>query len=140
MMIHAAAHSDAFRAIVSEGGSGQSFRDAYANNGLYDAIAGNLPVTLATALFTNTLPPPSLESEVPKIAPNAVFLVYGEKGQGGTERMPNKGFYAAAGEPKQIWEVPNGQHIAGITTEPAEYEQRVIAFFDRNLAAPRSRP
>jgi dienelactone hydrolase len=140
MMIHAAAHSDAFRAIVSEGGSGQSFRDAYANDGLFDAIAGNLPVTLATALFTNTLPPPSLESEVSKIAPKAVFLVYGEKGQGGTETRPNKGFFAAASEPKQIWEVPNGQHIAGITTAPAEYEQRVIAFFDRNLAALRSRP
>ena len=33
---------------------------------------------------------------------------------------------AAAGEPKEIWEVPNGQHIAGITTEPEEYERRVI--------------
>ena len=140
MMIHAAAHSNAFKAIVSEGGSGQSFRDAYANNGLFDAIAGNLPVTLATALFTNTLPPPSLESEVPKIAPNAVFLVYGEKGQGGSETKPNKGFYAAAGDPKQIWEVPNSQHIAGITTQPAEYEKRVIAFFDRTLVAPRSQP
>ena len=57
----------------------------------------------------------------------------GEKGQGGSETLPNKGFYAAAGEPKQIWEVPNGQHIAGITTEPAEYEQRVIGFFDKYL-------
>ena len=39
-------------------------------------------------------------------------------------------------EPKQIWEVPNGQHIAGITTEPAEYERRVIGFFDRTLLTP----
>ena len=54
----------------------------------------------------------------PKIAPNAVFLVYGEKGQNGSETKPNKLFYSAAGEPKQIWEVPNGQHIAGITTQP----------------------
>ena len=42
-------------------------------------------------------------------------------------------FYAAAGEPKQIWEVPNGQHIAGIATEPAEYERRVIAFLNGAL-------
>ena len=64
MLIHAAAHSDAFKAIVSEGGSGQSFRDGYANHGLLDAIVGDAAVTLATALFTNTLPPPSLKSEV----------------------------------------------------------------------------
>jgi hypothetical protein len=40
-----------------------------------------------------------------------VFFVYGEHGQGGSETRPNKGFYATAREPKQIWEVPNGQHI-----------------------------
>ncbi len=37
MLIHAAAHSDAFKAIVSEGGSGQSIRDGFANTGTLDA-------------------------------------------------------------------------------------------------------
>ena len=92
-------------------------------------------ITLATALFTNDLPPPSLKGEVSKIAPRAVFFVYGENGQGGSETKPNRDFYEAAREPKQIWEVPNGQHIAGITTEPAEYERRVIGFFDKYLRA-----
>ena len=100
---------------------------------------GYSPVTAATALFTSTLPPPSLKSEIAKIAPTAVFLVYGENGQGGSEAKPNKLLYAAAREPKQIWEVPNGQHIAGITTEPAEYERRVIGFFDRTLLDPNKR-
>ncbi len=136
MLIHAAAHSDGFKAIVSEGASGQSLRDGLANTGTLDAILGDSAVTLATAVFANALPPPSLKSEVAKIAPTAVFFVYGEQGQGGAEVKPNKGFYAAAREPKQIWEVPKGQHIAGITTEPAEYERRVIAFFDRSLLRP----
>jgi len=133
MPIHAAAHSDAFKAFVSEGASGQSLRDGLANGGILDSFLGGGPNTLATALFTNTLPPPSLRSEVSKIAPNAVFLVYGEKGQNGSETKPNKGFYAAANAPKEIWEVPGGQHIAGITTRPQEYERRVVAFFDRAL-------
>ena len=136
MLIHAAAHSDAFKAIVSEGASGQSVRDQFNNTSTFDAITGYAPVTAATAVFTSTLPPPSLKSEVEKIAPTAVFFVYGEHGQGGTEEEPNKRFYAAAREPKQLWEVPNGQHIAGITTEPAEYERRVIGFFDRTLLDP----
>jgi hypothetical protein len=133
MLIHAAAHNTALKAIVSEGASGQSIRDGVANAGLVEGFLTDAGGTLGTALFSSTLPPPSLKSEVAKIAPRAVFLVYGENGQNGTEKRPNRGFYAAAGEPKQLWEVPNGQHIAGITTEPAEYERRVIGFFDREL-------
>ena len=133
MLIHAAAHSTAFKAVVSEGASGQSVRDGLANGDRLDALLGGGANTLATAVFTNTLPPPSLKSEIPKIAPTALFLVYGEKGQNGSETKPNKLFYKAAREPKQIWEVPNGQHIAGITTAPAEYERNVIGFFDEHL-------
>jgi len=133
MLIHAAAHSDAFRAIVSEGASGQSIRDQLNNTSTLDAILGFSAVTAATAVFTSTLPPPSLKGEVAKLGPAAAFFVYGENGQGGSEEQPNKDFYAAARGPKQIWEVPNGQHIAGITTEPAEYERRIVGFFDRHL-------
>lgn len=140
MLIHAAAHSDAFKAIVSEGASGQSLRDGLANGDTLDSFLGGGPNTLATAIFTNTLPPPSLKSEIPKIAPAAVFLVYGEKGQNGSEKKPNRLFYAAAREPKQIWEVPEGQHIAGITTEPVEYERRVVGFFDRTLLEQGEKP
>jgi fermentation-respiration switch protein FrsA (DUF1100 family) len=140
MLIHAAAHSDAFQAIVSEGASGQSLRDELDNPGLSDRIL-DLPtqvsLTAALTIFTNELPPPSLRSEVPEIAPTPVFFIYGEHGQGGTETVPNKGFYEAAREPKQIWEVPNGQHVAGITTAPKEYERRVVGFFDSALLGER---
>ena len=136
MLIRAAAHSDAFNAVVSEGASGQSLRDDLDNPGLSDRLS-ELPtqvsLTAALAVLTNQLPPPSLKSEVAKIAPTPVFFIYGEHGQGGTETVPNKGFYAAAREPKQIWEVPNGEHVAGITTAPKEYERRVVGFFDREL-------
>ena len=133
MLIHAAAQSPAFKAVVSEGGSGQSARDDLVNRGVYDTLSGTVCSTLATALFTNDLPPPTLKSDVARIAPRAVFLIYGENGQGGTEEKPNRLFYEAAGEPKEIWEVPGGQHVAGITTAPEEYEERVIAFLDGAL-------
>jgi uncharacterized protein len=136
MLIHAAAHSDAFKAIVAEGASEQSARDGLANGDRIDGLLGLGVNTLATAVFTNTLPPPTLKSEVGKIAPNSVFFIYGEHGQGGTEASANKLFYAAAHEPKRIWEVPNGQHIAGITTAPEEYDRRVIGFFADALVDP----
>jgi uncharacterized protein len=140
MLIHAAAHSDAFAAVVSEGASGQSLRDVLDNprlSGRFSELPTQVSLTTALMILTNELPPPSLQSEVAKIAPTPVFFIYGEKGQGGTETKPNKGFYEAAREPKQIWEVPNGQHVAGITAAPQEYEQRVVGFFDRALGVQR---
>jgi fermentation-respiration switch protein FrsA (DUF1100 family) len=137
MLIGAAAESDAFKAIVSEGGTSRSVRDDVAN---LDFGVANLPgfamqgvITAATAVFTNNLPPEDLKGLASRISPRAVFFIYGEHGQGGTEKVPNRGFYAAAGEPKEIWEVPEAQHVGGITTRPAEYERRVVGFLDRTL-------
>jgi hypothetical protein len=42
-------------------------------------------------------------------------------------------FFAAAGEPKQMWILPNTPHISGLQTHPQEYEQKVIEFFDTYL-------
>jgi hypothetical protein len=42
----------------------------------------------------------------------------------------------AAGEPKAIWKVPGSGHTGGLDARPAEYERRVIGFFDRALLAP----
>jgi hypothetical protein len=137
MLIGAAAESDAFKAVVSEGASGRSVRDDFAN---LETSLANIPgfvnqglITAATAVFTNNLPPEDLKGLSRRISPRAAFFIYGEHGQGGTERKPNQGFYAAAEEPKEIWEVPGAQHVGGITTAPEEYERRVMAFFDQHL-------
>jgi hypothetical protein len=42
-------------------------------------------------------------------------------------------YYAAAGEPKALWEVPGASHTGGIEARPKEYERRVVAFFDDAL-------
>ena len=67
-----------------------------------------------------------------RIAPRSVFLIYADPGLGGENTRQPK-YYAAAGEPKAIWKVPGSKHTGGIDAHPAEYEQRVIAFFDRAL-------
>ena len=60
------------------------------------------------------------------------FFVYGEEGQPG-EQPANEAFYAAAREPKELWEVPGSGHMKGIEAQPAEYERRIVGFFDRTL-------
>jgi fermentation-respiration switch protein FrsA (DUF1100 family) len=137
MLIEAAAESDELKAMVSEGGSGRSLRDYLANDGFRLGDVTGVPIQAvlmgATAVFTNNLPPADLKSLVPRIAPRAVFFIYGEHGQGGSEKVPNQGFYAEAGEPKAIWEVPGAGHVGGMTARPDEYERRVIGFFDHAL-------
>jgi dienelactone hydrolase len=131
MMIEAAAESDDLKAIVSEGGSGRSVRDIIANGDSWHDIPANGVATVATAIFTDDLPPRSLKSLVPEID-GAVFFVYGENGQP-VEEPANVGFYAEANEPKEIWEVPGAGHIGGPDAQPKEYERRIVAFFDRHL-------
>jgi fermentation-respiration switch protein FrsA (DUF1100 family) len=132
MMIEAAAESSALKAIVSEGASSRSVRDERANGSGWQELVGNSFATGATALFSNNLPPQSLKSLVPEIS-GAAFFVYGERGQP-AERPANRAFYAVADEPKEIWEVPGSGHIGGTEAQPQEYERRVTAFFDRELA------
>jgi uncharacterized protein len=132
MMIEAAAESTALKAIVSEGGSSRSVRDELANpGGAWQELIGTGVATAATALFSDNLPPRSLKSLAPQIS-GAAFFVYGERGQP-AERPANRAFYAAAHEPKEIWEVPGSGHIGGTEAQPLEYERRVTAFFDREL-------
>jgi dienelactone hydrolase len=132
MMIEAAAESPDLKAIVSEGGSGRSVRDILANpDTRWPEVIGNSVATAATALFTDDRPPEDLLGLVPKIS-GATFFVYGEEGQPG-ERPANEAFYAAARGPKELWEVPGSGHMKGIEAQPAEYERRVVGFFDRAL-------
>jgi hypothetical protein len=136
LLIEAAAEADAFAAIVSEGAGARSIRDVLdrpGTPGLLDLWIWSL-VTPAAAVLTDRLPPRSVRDLVDEVSPTALLLVYGEQGQP-QEISMNPDFYEAAGEPKELWEVPESAHIDGIDAQPEEYEQRLIEFFDRYLAA-----
>jgi fermentation-respiration switch protein FrsA (DUF1100 family) len=135
MMIEAAAGSNGLKAIVSEGAGIRSIREAVAIPGTrmrLEASLAHVVVTPGVALFSNDLPPPSLEDLVRRIAPRPVFLIYAVPGQGGEAEL-TEAFYDAAAEPKTIWRVPGSGHTGGIDARPREYERRVIGFFDDAL-------
>jgi len=137
ILMEAAAKTTALKAIVAEGSSGRSVRDGLANG---DEPWWGLPSlaisSASTALFTNALPPTDLKSLVGRVSPRAIFFIYGESGQP-VEKPANERFYAAASQPKMIWEVPGAEHMGGIEAQPQKYEQRVIAFFDTHLPSSR---
>jgi hypothetical protein len=68
---------------------------------------------------------------VPRIAPRPLLLIAAPNSPNG-ERL-NRGYFKAAGTPKALWEIPESKHIGGLTARPAEYERRVVGFFDRAL-------
>jgi fermentation-respiration switch protein FrsA (DUF1100 family) len=133
VVLQTAAASDGLSAVVSEGAGIRSIREELELSG--DAKWAFLPqwalTTAATAIFAGESPPPNLKDLVGRIAPRPILLIYAENGQGGEDL--NAKFFAAAGEPKELWEVPGAQHLGGITTHPQEYERRVIDFFDSAL-------
>jgi pimeloyl-ACP methyl ester carboxylesterase len=131
-LLEAAAQSTAFRAVVSEG-AGERVGEMDAS-GFEQVTATPLMaiMTGAVTIFGNDAPPPPIVDRIGKIAPRPVFLIYAEPGMGGEDyRQPQ--YFAAAGEPKQMWKVPGSGHTGGIEAQPAEFERRVIEFLDRSL-------
>ena len=132
ILLGAAAQSTVFSAVVSEG-AGWRIGEADLT-GVERVLFMPLKhmLTGATAVFSNRRPPAPLVDVIGKIAPRPVFLIYADPGMGG-EGITQPKYFAAAGEPKAIWKVPGAEHTGGIDARPAEYERRVIAFFDRAL-------
>ena len=86
------------------GGGVRSIREALAMDGStttkwLGGVLVHAVVTPGVALFSNDLPPPSLEDLAPRIAPRPVFFVYATPGQGGESEL-NDVFHGAARSPR----------------------------------------
>lgn len=64
------------------------------------------------------------------ISPRPVFFVAGEAEAEANRTLAQ---FQAAGRPKELWLVPEVGHGGYLERWPAEYEQRVVGFFDRYL-------
>jgi fermentation-respiration switch protein FrsA (DUF1100 family) len=133
LLLQAAAETDDFGAIVSEGAGIRSLREAVHLPGTDKVVAVPLfgGVTLGTMVWTSDLPPRDLAELSAEITEPALFI-HATPGQGGESLTES--YYEAAAGPKQLWAAPGG-HTGAIDAAPDEYERRVVGFFDRTLAA-----
>jgi uncharacterized protein len=139
MMLEAASETDELKAVVSEGAGARAFSDEMdeldrGSPGAADRLLNAAPMAVkvgAMAVFTNQSPPPNLKDVVARIAPRPVMLIAAPNSPNG-EKL-NRGYYAAAHEPKTLWEIPESKHTGGIDARPEEYERRVVGFFDDAL-------
>jgi hypothetical protein len=137
LMLQAAAENHDLAAVVSEGAGTRTFSEDVQVFSATELLLGYpfLAVkTAGTALFSNTMPPPSLTTLAPRISPTPVFVIWSSKTPG--EEM-SATYHELAGNPKDIWEIPEAEHIQGITARPREYERRVVGFFDSTLLGTR---
>ncbi len=123
-------------AVVSDGGPAR-LRSALAGA----AVERGLPRWLGVFLGWLTVAVTSLRFGVNlfryepvrwvgKIAPRPILFVHGERDQ----YVPDfDHLYAAAGEPKEAWRLPDVGHTQASEVYPDEFYRRVVDFFQRNL-------
>jgi len=135
LLLQTAAHDAGLGAVVSEGAGLRSTAEQKHMPGTPpEPLRWIAPITMETAagvVLANHLPPPDLADLMPRIAPRPVLLIRGMKGNG--DEALNRVYRDAGGPSVSLWEIPRAGHTGGISTTPAEYERRVIGFFDRAL-------
>lgn len=136
-MLDAAARNPGLKAVVSEGAAIRSVREAGLEEGVslwqrLFTFPQDLVQTVSVWVLGGDDVPMSLNEASQLIAPRAVLFIYGQDGQE-VEKAVNPVYYRSALAPKEIWEVPGSGHTAGIETQPKEYEQLVLGFFDKAL-------
>jgi uncharacterized protein len=135
MMIEAAAETDELAAVVSEGaGARSTTEDMDEEQPALEkwtlGLAMSAAKTAAVAVSSNQSPPANLKDLAAKIEQPLLLIAAPVKGVG--EEL-NRGYATAAGESATLWEIPESTHVGGITARPAEYERRIVSFFDRAL-------
>jgi uncharacterized protein len=135
MMIEAAAETDELKAIVSEGAGQRSTAEVMDMEGpalekWTLGLAMSAVRTAAVAVSSNQAPPASLKDLAADVEQPLLLIAAPIHGIG--EDL-NRGYHAAAGANSTLWEIPESGHVGGLEARPAEYERRVVGFFDEAL-------
>ena len=137
MMIEAAAETDELAAAVSEGAGARSFTEDMDEEGTAAVAKYTLGAlmsgakTLAVAVTSNQAPPANLEHLASQVEQPLLLIAAPNAPTG--EKL-NRGYAKAAGDSATLWEIPESTHVGGQEARPAEYERRVVGFFDAALA------
>ncbi len=127
----AAAGNPAIAAVAADAPNPLSFDEIYTPAG--DAAwVVDLPLYMLyyrlVVLRAGSEPPMSTAQAVARIAPRRLLLI--STGQGG-EQARTQALFAAAGQPKEQWNIPINGHCAGPLNDPAGYERHLVEFFDQ---------
>ena len=127
--IDTVATDSAFVHIVTAVAAGLSERGL--SDGLAHPIARLLIITAGLRLGKDLFQADPVRW-IDRIAPRPLLLIYGERDPF-APRAEVELLYRRAGEPKEIWRVPQAAHREIQTLEPDAYRERLTRFFQDNL-------
>ncbi len=127
--IDAVAADSAFVHIVTAVAAGLSERGL--PDGLSYSIARLILVTAGLRLGKNLFEADPVRW-IDRVAPRPLLLIYGERDPF-APRVEVELLCRRAGEPRDIWRVPQAAHREIQALQPDEYRQRVTRFFEDNL-------
>jgi len=133
VLLEVAAERKDLSAVVADGAGMRSCDDFLALGGAAVWLGAPIFCTMFAAqrVFSGSSPGKPLEDLVARIAPTPLLLIAGGRGQ--FEREFNLIYAKAARDPVELWDLPDVNHTKAINERPAQYEQRVVGFFDRAL-------
>ncbi len=119
--------------VVSEGAGARTYKEVLELPGSskYIALAPLFVREAAISLLTGDGVPPRNDATIAQFAPSPVMLISGDIRE---EREWNRIMRDRSRGTVELFEADGG-HIDGLTTQPEEYERRVIEFLDRSLLA-----
>ena len=137
VLFESAARRSDLRAVVAEGAGLRAYGDLLDLPGAGKWVTAPYTVVLlaASQLFSGWPEARSVGDFVGEGAPGRLFLIAAGRGVGEEEDLNPLWAERAPGR-VQLWELPDGEHTAALDEHPAEYERRVIGFFDRLLRPP----
>jgi uncharacterized protein len=134
VLIEVAAEDKSLEALVADGATNESFADYRNLSGLDASAPFFWTLYTAARVLSGESPGRPLQDLVAEVSPTPLLLV--ATGASIPQELVYGRLYAAAAkEPVELWELPDVHHTAAIRERRAEYERRVVGFFDRALAA-----
>ena len=82
------------------------------------------------SILTGIAIPPGIPEVLEEIHPRPILFIDTGEGRG---RDLVRHYYGLADEPKELWEIPETFHGGQFMARPAEYEERMIRFFNDAL-------
>jgi hypothetical protein len=129
VLIEVAAERDDVKALVADGAAAGSFEDGQRLSGVSPATPPAWLMFTTIRVLSGDAPGPPLEDLIASMRTPTLLISAGTA----IERDFNVLYDQASRGPVEHWNLPDARHTDAIRDRPADYERRVVAFFDRTL-------
>ncbi len=129
VLLEVAAKRRDLGALVADGAAAGSFEDWHRLRGNEVGLPSGWVMFTSMRLLSGDPPGPPLEDLVARIRAPTLLVSAGE-----AEERDFNVLYDKVGNPAvEHWNLPDAHHTDAIREHPREYEQRIVAFFDKEL-------